>query len=338
MTAEPTATGRSLPAELHAYEPGDRDLERIVEFQNRFGPPAHWTSVATARHAETAAPEPNRKRFIVEDASGAIVAVAVTSDGGLFRPADGSWRVTLRVDPRWRRRGVGSSMLSRLEAHAAQKRALRLIAAVRANEPEGAAFAKVHGYSPFHERIDAYIDVPNFDAAGFADPDATARQIGVRLATYGELLDENASNVEQFQRAMLPAIWAMARDVPAPTPMPETPPPFEQARRMFFEGPGIDRDTTILALRDREIVGMSVTAVKENGTAYTNFTGVARAERGKGVALAMKLRALRALKERGIKLFGTTNDEQNAAMRGINRKLGYVPDAPTVMYEKKLTS
>ena len=83
---------------------------------------------------------------------------------------------------------------------------------------------------------------------------------------------------------------------------------------------------------------MSVTAVKENGTAYTNFTGVARAERGKGVALAMKLRALRALKERGITRFGTTNDEQNAAMRGINRKLGYVPDPPTVMYEKKLTS
>ena len=153
-----------------------------------------------------------------------------------------------------------------------------------------------------------------------------------------ELLDENASNVEQFQRAMLPAIWAMARDVPAPTPMPETPPPFEQARRMFFEGPGIDRGTTILALRGREIVGMSVTAVKENGTAYTNFTGVARAERGKGVALAMKLRALRALKERGIKRFGRTNDEQNAAMRGINRKLGYVPDPPTVMYEKKVTS
>jgi hypothetical protein len=51
----------------------------------------------------------------------------------------------------------------------------------------------------------------------------------------------------------------------------------------------------------------------------------------------MKLRALRTLKERGVKLFGTTNDEQNAAMRGINKKLGYVPDPPTIMYEKKLT-
>ena len=136
---------------------------------------------------------------------------------------------------------------------------------------------------------------------------------------------------------MLPSIWAMARDVPAPVPMPETPPPFEQAKRMFFEGSGMDRDTTIIALRGDEIVGMTVTAVKENGAAYTNFTGVARSERGKGIALAMKLLALRALRKRGIKLFGTTNDEQNAAMRGINRKMGYVPEPPTTMYAKKPT-
>jgi hypothetical protein len=38
-----------------------------------------------------------------------------------------------------------------------------------------------------------------------------------------------------------------------------------------------------------------------------------------------------------VKLFGTTNDEQNAAMRGINTKLGYIPEPPTVMYEKKLS-
>jgi RimJ/RimL family protein N-acetyltransferase len=76
--------------------------------------------------------------------------------------------------------------------------------------------------------------------------------------------------------------------------------------------------------------------VKENGVASTNFTGVARAERGKGLALAMKLRALRDLKRRGVRLFGTTNDEQNAAMRGINQRLGYVPELPTIMVEKVL--
>ena len=239
--------------------------------------------------------------------------------------------------PQWRRRGVARALLEELAEHARANNAKRLIAAVRGDEPEGARFAEALGYRAFHERIDSYIDVPSFDASGFDDPDVTAARAGVRLATYAELLREHAADVEVFQRELLPVIWAMARDVPSPTPMPEQPPPFEQAKRMFFEGPGIDPPSTIIALRDGRTVGMTVTMVKENGTAYTNFTGVSRAERGKGIALAMKLRALRDLMTRGVKLFGTTNDEQNAAMRGINRRLGYVPDPPTTMYEKRLS-
>ena len=80
------------------------------------------------------------------------------------------------------------------------------------------------------------------------------------------------------------------------------------------------------------------TAVKENGVAYTNFTGVARTERRKGLALAMKLSAVRELGKRGVRLFGTTNDEANAAMRGINARLGYVLRPPTIMVEKRFTS
>lgn len=333
MTAGPTTA--ALPPGLRLREPGDADLERVVEFNNRFATPGQWQAASAVRHMESAAPEPNRRRFIVEDASGAIVAFAGAGDGGLFRSPDGSWRVNLRVDPKWRRKGIGSALLARLEAHAKEQGAKKLVAAVRGNDPDGLAFAKAKDYAQFHERIDAYIDVPKFDATPFGDPDETMRKAGIRLASYGDLMKEHAADTEAFQRRMLPAIWEMARDVPSPSPMPETPPPFEQAKRMFFEGPGIDPDTTIVALRGDDIVGMSVTAVKENGSAYTNFTGVARAERGKGIALAMKLRALAALKTRGIRLFGTTNDEQNAAMRGINRKMGYVPDPPTLMFEKK---
>src|SRR5204862_7354927 len=101
-------------------------------------------------------------------------------------------------------------------------------------------------------------------------------------------LREHAAEVEVFQRELLPVIWAMARDVPSPTPMPEQPPPFEQAKRMFFEGPGIDPPSTIIALRDGRTVGMTVTMVKENGTAYTNFTGASSAERGNDMSPAVE--------------------------------------------------
>jgi GNAT superfamily N-acetyltransferase len=326
-----------LPADLRVRLAEDADLERTVEFQNRWADAGRWISPAAARAMWAAMPDPTRFALLVEDGSGEIQAIAVTSGGGLFAPPDGSWRVNLRVAPEWRRKGVARSLLERIEGHARDKSAKRLIASVRGDEPEGAAFAEGSGYRAFHQRIDSYIEVAKFDASKFEDPDEIARRAGVELVTFRERLGGSPDEVEAFQRELLPVIWELARDVPAPTPMPAQPPPFEIARKMFFEGPGNDPGSTILALRDGRPVGMTATMVKENGAAYTNFTGVARAERGKGLALALKLRALRELAARGVKLFGTTNDESNAAMRGINKRLGYVPESPTTMYEKRFS-
>lgn len=337
MATDLAAVAKGLPPQLRLRASADADVERVVEFQNRWATPSQWQSPAAARAMQEASPEPLRLVLLVEDAGGAIQAVGSTGNGGIFASPDGSWRIGLRVAPDWRRRGVARSLLGVLADHAGTNKAKRLVAAVRGDEGEGARFAETMGFRAFHERIDSYIDVPSFDASAFDDPDAIAERAGVRLAAYGELLREHASDVEAFQRELLPAIWQMARDVPSPTPMPEQAPPFEQAKRMFFEGPGIDPPSTIIALRDGHPVGMTVTMVKENGTAYTNFTGVSRADRGRGIALAMKLRALRDLGARGVKLFGTTNDEQNSAMRGINRRLGYLPDPPTTMYEKRFS-
>lgn len=335
MATDLDVVARRLPPEMRVRVAEEADLERTVEFQNRFADPGRWMSPAAARAMWAAMPDPTRFALLVEDARGEIQAIAITSGGGLFASPDGSWRLTLRVAPEWRRRGVARSLLGRIEEHAQGKGAKRLIAPVRGDEPEGARFADASGYRAFHQRIDSYIEVAKFDASKFDDPDATARDVGVELATFAEKLTGGPDEVEAFQREFLPVIWEMARDVPSPTPMPAQPPPFEVARKMFFEGPGTDPASTIVALRDGHPVGVTATMVKENGVAYTNFTGVARAERGKGLALAMKLRALRELHARGVKLFGTTNDESNAAMRGINQRLGYVPEAPTTMYEKR---
>ncbi len=326
----------NLPAGLRVRPAEDSDLERTVEFQNRTATPSQWVSVEAVRHGQAANPEPVRVALLVEDSTDRIVAVGTTGDGGLFRSPDGSWQLGVRVDPPVRKQGVGSALLRPLEAHARTNGARRLIAATRGSDPDGARFAEHHGYSPFHERFDAYIDVASFDASQFDDPDEAVGRIGIRLATYGALLAEHASDVEAFQRAMYVRVFEMARDIPSATPFPSTPPPFEVGRRMLFEGPGMDPATSVVALKDGDVVGVTVTTLKDNGSAYTNLTGVSRAERRKGVALALKLRALRALRERGVQLYGTTNDGPNAAMRGINKKLGYVPDPPTVMYEKTL--
>src|SRR5213080_2528132 len=86
-------------------------------------------------------PEPLELTLLAEDAAGSVVAVGTATDGGLMHAADGSWRLSLHVADGWRHRGVGTALLEALEAHARANAASRVVVAVRATDPEGAAFA-----------------------------------------------------------------------------------------------------------------------------------------------------------------------------------------------------
>lgn len=339
MSTDLAAVRARLPAGLGVREATTGDLERLVEFSNRYASPAQWQSPEVARQFESAMPEPNRLWLMVEDQRGELVATARIGNGGIFASADGSWRGAIRVAPEWRRRDLATALLERLEAHAGANGARKVVGAVRGNEPEGRKFAEARGYAVFHERIDSYVDVQSFDATAHPDPEKLAGTAGVVLLTYEDLARQRADRLDDLHRDLWDLNWELSRDVPAPVPMPRDPPPLDdRMRKVFFDGPAMDHPTSVVALRGERPIAITITSVKENGIAYTNFTGVRRDERGKGIATAMKLRVLRVLRERGIRSFGTTNDEQNAAMRGINDRLGYRPDPPTLMVQKVLVA
>jgi RimJ/RimL family protein N-acetyltransferase len=216
------------------------------------------------------------------------------------------------------------------------KAAPKLQGAVRGEEPEGLAFAEKYGYREFHRRYNSYLDVIAFDASRFDDPMAVASRAGVRIGRY-DALEAEAPDRIAFQRATYESLSTTQMDIPRPEPMPP-PPSFEAVRGVYFENnDAFARDCSVVAVRDGRVIGTSITRIDPGGVAYTAYTGVDRAERGKGLALAMKLAILVRLKERGVKLFGTTNDEANAPMRGINAKLGYVIAPPTIEVEKAFT-
>lgn len=319
-------------AGLSVREGTSADLDRLVEFQNRYSRPGRSQTVELARRFEDANPEPNRLVLLAENSASAVVAAASASDGGLMGGGQNRWRANIRVAPEVRGRGLGTQMLARLEAHTRAKGAPKLQGAVRGEEPEGLRFASKHGYREFHRRFDSYLDVPAFDASRFEDPTKIASRAGVRIDRY-DTLEAEAPDRVAFQRSTYESLSTTQMDIPRPEPLPP-PPPFEAVREVYFENDTFARDSSVVAIADGRVVGTSITIIDPEGVAYTAYTGVDRTHRGKGIALAMKLAILDRLKARGIKLFGTTNDEANAPMRGINEKLGYVIAPPTIEVEK----
>ena len=313
------------------------DLERIVLFLNRYARPAQQMGLEMSRRFEENNPQPKRLALVVEDSAGEVVAQGQVGDGGVFSRGDGTFRTGVRVAPEWRRKGIASALLEALTEHARAQGATKLVASVRGDEPEGLEFARVMGFEEYHRRFDSYIKVDQFDPSTFGDPDEAAAKVGVQLVPYDELAREHGGTpeaLEAFQRALYDVVCEASQDIPSAEPVHN--PPFEAIRGMYFGEKSFDHPSSIIALRDGKPVGSTITTVNDVGVAYTVHTGMLRAERGKGIATALKLRALRALREKGVTLYGTTNDEANAPMRGINKRLGYEPDPPTVQVRKSV--
>jgi RimJ/RimL family protein N-acetyltransferase len=63
-------------------------------------------------------------------------------------------------------------------------------------------------------------------------------------------------------------------------------------------------------------------------------TGVSRAHRGLGVALALKLEGIRWGQRQGFHEIMTSNHSRNAAMLHINSRLGFVRAPATIEYRE----
>ena len=325
-----------LPAGLRVRAARPDDLPAVVAFHNAGASAAEYRSVERERHAEAHNPQSRRLRLVVEAAPGegdGLVAFGETADGGVFARADGTFRFELRVAPERRGQGVGGAVLGALEAHARAHGSPRHVTAVHEDAAGSLAFATRRGYRSYHQTVHAYVDVPAFDAARFEDPDVLAARAGVRLVGFAELAREQAGDHEAFLRSLYAVASEAMRDVPSPEP--RDPPPFEAIRELFFGDEAMHPTASVLAVRDGRVVGLTATALNTPRLASTLFTGVARSDRGRGLALAMKLRAIAALRAAGVERFGTANDAGNAPMRGINARLGYVPDPPVILVEKR---
>lgn len=323
-----------LPQGVSVREFVPADLPRTVEFQNAYSRPAQRQTLADVERWEAMAdPKEVRVRLQLE-AGATLIGVAGSGDGGRWRPADGSWGLWLRLDDAWKRRGIGTAVADALEAYARANGAPSITAGLRGDEADGLAFAARRGYVEFHRRQTAYLDLTRFDASRFEDPDAIAARGGYRLASY-EALERAAPDRDALRHRIHDLHSATWADVPTPEIPPA--PSFEDVMRYALDSPTFEPRATTFALHGEELVGLSFADVNGNGVGYTFMTGVHRSARGHGLALAMKLRVIAALRARGVALFGTTNDKDNAPMLSVNRKLGYEPEPPSIRMKKVLT-
>lgn len=244
----------------------------------------------------------------------------VIASGWAFRTFFGEGSTTaqcsVNVLAAHRRHGIGGELWEHVLAHVEELGATTLFASFPESDA-GVAFATARG---FHEE--------RAEAESVLDP----RTVTERPSPHLDL--RPLTDVDP--RLAYEVDIAATRDMPSTEPIDEI--PYEEWVGHVLESPFFTPAGSYVALVDGAGAAVSLLlADEETGRGTNMFTGTLRAYRGRGLALAVKLASIEWASAHGITQIVTRNDETNAPMLAVNRRLGYRPCGRRVDYLKHLS-
>ena len=225
--------------------------------------------------------------------------------------------VFVAVRPEFRRRGIGGALYEHTLAALAEYDPIQLKAHARENDPDSVRFLNRHGFVEQMRDWESRLEVAAFDPAPFAGRVERVLGQGIAIRTCAELENDPA----RF-RKLHTLEGAVEDDMPAAEPVTHS--SFEAWERRVTRSPGFLPDAWSVAVDGSEYVGLTqFWASQASPVLYTGATGVRREYRRRGIALALKLRAVEYARRRGAPELRTWNEVGNEGMLSINIRLGF---------------
>ena len=322
----------ALTATVRAFT--DADYDGWVAGTNRCYPEYPFT-LAEVRHQDAVI---DRTRYfwlrLVAEEDGKIVGgVHVHHRPGRFHPD--RYAYDIWVVPEARRRGHGTSLYDTSIAILRERNAIAAGAGAKESMTDGVSFLRNRGWVEVKRDWESRLPVAAFDPVPFASaPERVASQ-GIRVTTYAEALARDAD----AERKLYELVDAVRGDVPATDPVsPET---IEEWRPRWTGAPGFLPEATFVAI-DPEGRWLGVSSLErslEDSTfLWQGLTGVRRDARGRGIAMALKLRTVDFAKAHGVDHIKTWNDQRNRPMLAINEAMGFVKQPAWIALELRFRS
>jgi GNAT superfamily N-acetyltransferase len=278
--------------------------------------PAEVFTARGLRHSWQALPARARRRMWAAEEEGELVGLA--SAARFISSSDpGACIANVYVHPERRRRGLGTALWERVEAHLAELGA-RHVNSFGLDEEPSRRFMRARGFEvTFVQRMSA------LDLRTLGPPPEPPPEVG--LTPYA-LIDDPRPVYELEVEAL--------RDVPVDQPLDDV--RWEDWLGRWWHHPELDRNASLLALVEGEPAAFTTLLTDpESRRAATAMTGTARRFRGRGLAVLVKHHALARAAAGGIETAVTENDERNAPMLRVNEQLGYRPTAANATFTRR---
>lgn len=202
----------------------------------------------------------------------------------------------------------------------------------REDRSEIMAFLEEQGFE-FRMRFPhSELEVDAFDFTPFDGVREHVQEQGIEIYTLATLRERDPN----WLTRVYDMCWEIEQDVPSPEPPTRL--PLDEWQKVF-ENPDFLPEGWFIALDRGRFVGISMLAINaaQPDKMHTWLTGVVRTHRRRGIATALKLRAIELARTRGVKRIETGNEENNP-MYELNIALGFKPKPAWRDFEKKLES
>jgi mycothiol synthase len=300
------------------------DYAAITEIITATDPDFAPTPQALEQEDRSLDPALNFTRFVAEHEGQPVGTASIGHDR--WNPKAGVWIVRIFVSPEFQRRGVGTmlyrAILNRLEPFTLHE----LKTQAREDNQAAISFLTGRGFREVWRRFQSTLETANFDFGPFNGLEKKLADHGVRIVTYPELEADPGRDQKLFELDE-----ELSLDIPTGEALVN--PSFETWRAEWLESQRVLKDAFFVAVAGHDYVGLS-TLWTDGPRLLTAMTGVRRTHRGLGLALALKLRGIQYAKDHGGQEITTMNDAPNAAMIGINEKLGFKRAPEWIRYAK----
>jgi len=270
-------------------------------------------------------------RLVAKDAGRIVGYGQVNHMRWAFVPT--KYRVDITVLPDARGRGHGTALYDELAAAVTERHGRALASAAKESMADGVRFLTKRGYREVKRDWESRLFVSGFDFARFGTADERVAKQGIRIAT---LADEIERDGAALQKA-----YELNEDcrMDIPSVDPPTRHTFDEFRKDDVDAPNALIDAFYIAIdKDGRYLGVSnmFRSLDDPTFLWQGITGVRREARGKGIAMALKLRTVQYAIDKGVEHIKTWNDVHNKAMLSINEAMGFAKQPAWISYEKAL--
>ena len=311
---------------IRYFNPTDEEYAAVVAIQALNFPVTPGT-VADWKHGDaTRDPKYPFQREVVE-IDGNIVAVGDYGQNSFsFHPQ--KYNFWVAVHPDYHAAGIREAYLAHVIDTLADKDLIAIVTSAAEYQTSQIAFLEANGFKLTMRYPRSRLDLATFDWDKFAGKDQVA---GITIRRLSDLQPD----VPDWQRRMWELETTLMTDVPLPNPY--VPPDMATWLERNITRPDFDPAAWVYALDGDAWVGQT-TLIMSPATPdkfYTMLTGVRREYRRRGIAVALKLYAIRHAIAAGAAAIETNNEEKNP-MYHINILLGFEPIPAWVDFEKVL--